>query len=226
MHGIEYLGREDIVRIWRLLAALLLVLVAAACGGDTGGEAETEAPAEEGSETEAPAAEGTGAADAGEPVEITVWVAREQYLPTEGFLASLAETYPNITLTAELQPDDALFFQLQRMADAGEPLPDLVQLDSYYAAPSTTSTWRSTSPTRSPGGRRRSRRPSGSSPTPCLRHEGAIVGLGTTGTMDILYQRPDLLAEAGFDQPLGSSTRSSTPPGRSRKPTPSPIRSR
>ena len=215
MHGIEYLGREDIVRIWRLLAALLLVLVAAACGGDTGGEAETEAPAEEGSETEAPAeegseteapaAEGTGAADAGEPVEITMWVAREQYLPTEGFLASLAETYPNITLTAELQPDDALFFQLQRMADAGEPLPDLVQLDSYYAAPmydldlaidltDQVARWEEEEPETF----------GLVADTVFYEHEGAIVGLGTTGTMDILYQRPDLLAEAGFDQPLDS----------------------
>ena len=189
---------------WRLLAALLLLLVAAACGGDTGGEAATE---DEAATEEAPADEGTGGEEAAadEPVELTMWVAREQYLPTEGFMASLAETYPNITLTAELQPDDALFFQLQRMADAGEPLPDLVQLDSYYAAPmydlglamdltELVDRWQDEDPETFEL----------VADTVFYEHEGAIVGLGTTGTMDILYQRPDLLAEAGVEGPLDS----------------------
>lgn len=187
-----------------LLLLVVLAMIAAACGGTaattTEGSTETtSAPAT----TEAGPA--TTVAPSDEPVELTMWVSREQYLPTEFFMASLAETYPNITLTAELQPDDDLFFQLQRMADAGEPLPDLVQLDSFYAAPmldlgittdltDLVAQWEAEDP-------------DGFSKAPeslFFRHNGGIAGLATTGTGDGIYVRTDWLREAGIETPFES----------------------
>jgi ABC-type glycerol-3-phosphate transport system substrate-binding protein len=92
------------------LAALLLVL--AACGEDGG--------------TETTAA-GTTAAPDGEPVEITLWFNGETVPPDE--FASLEEEH-NIRVTYDIRGDDILTFSLQ-MRDAGEKLPDLVEIDSH-----------------------------------------------------------------------------------------------
>jgi ABC-type glycerol-3-phosphate transport system substrate-binding protein len=195
-------------RRWRKKPALLamaLALIVAACG-DSGGEATTTAAG--GGETTTTAGSEAPTTTAGpteEPVEITMWVSREQYLPTEFFLDSLAEAHPNITLNAELQPDDDLFFQLQRMADAGEPLPDLVQLDSFFALPlydvgvaldltDLMAQWE----TEDPEGFSKQ-------PSSLFFNDGdVIVGLATTGTMDGLYNRVDWLTEAGSEYPIDS----------------------
>ena len=108
-------GRQR--RMGRLFAVITVVasLALSACGSDSQESQES--------------------GDTGGPIELTVWVAREQYMPTDAFMKSWNEKYPNIKIKAELQSDDALFAQLQRMLQAKQPLPDLVQVDSFYAPP-------------------------------------------------------------------------------------------
>jgi multiple sugar transport system substrate-binding protein len=173
----------------RLLAVITLVvsLGLSACGGGGGG-GETQDTAE---------ADG--------PIELTMWVAREQYLPTEQFMASWKEKHPNITIKAELQSDDALFTQLQRMMQAKQPLPDLVQLDSFYAPPMVENgiaidmtpyidRWRDEDAAllekQAPG--------------MFYKLDDKVVGMITTGTMDVVYYRADWLKEAGMTAPFAS----------------------
>jgi ABC-type glycerol-3-phosphate transport system substrate-binding protein len=193
------------VRRWSTWTSLIVVLamVLAACGGTTGEETTTTAAA--GATTTAAGSEGTTttATMSDEPVDLTMWVSREQYIPSDAFWDRFHAKYPNINVTVELQPDDDLFFQLQRMADAGQPLPDLVQLDSYFAAPmydlgiaidltDLVSQWEQEDP-------------EGFAKQPeslFFGYDDAIVGLATTGTMDGLYHRADWLEEAGVGVPI------------------------
>jgi multiple sugar transport system substrate-binding protein len=168
----------------RLVAATVVAasLALTACGGDS------EEPTEPGG-----------------PIELTVWVAREQYMPTDAFMSSFKAKYPNITLKAELQSDDALFAQMQRMLQAKQPLPDLVQVDSFYAAPMFESgvardmtdlieRWKQEDAALL------------DKQAPAMQYKlgDKVIGLGTTGTMDVLYYRADWLKEAGFTVPFKS----------------------
>jgi len=98
----------------RLIALMaVLVLIVAACSDDgssdtTGGTGDTTAPD-------------------GEPVEITLWFNGETVPPDE--FASL-EAEHNIRVNYDIRGDDILTFSLQ-MRDAGETLPDLVEIDSH-----------------------------------------------------------------------------------------------
>ena len=104
--------------------------------------------------------------------------------------------YPNIKLKAELQADDSLFTQLQRMMQAKQPLPDLVQLDSFYAPPMVENgiaidmtpyidRWKNEDAAllekQAPG--------------MFYKIDDKVVGLITTGTMDVVYYRADWLKE-------------------------------
>ncbi|BCB91332.1 ABC transporter substrate-binding protein [Phytohabitans suffuscus] len=171
-------------RLRRVLAAATAAAVSlalAACGGDSGSD------------------------EPGGPVELTVWVAREQYMPTQQWTDSFKAKYPNITVKAELQADDALFAQMQRMLQARQPLPDLVQVDSFWAAPMfdtgiaqdmtpLVDRWKQEAPDLF----------AKQADAMFYRYQDKVVGLGTTGTADVLYYRADWLKEAGFTPPLKS----------------------
>ena len=178
-HTSRWTGRTRVVVAVATMSAITL----AACGDD-----EPE--------------ENNDAAEGG-PVDLTMWVAREQYIPPDSFFDSLEEAYPDINLTVELQPDDALFFQMQRMKQAGEALPDLVQVDSFFAAPmyelglaidltDVVEQWQEEDP---------ELYDLQADPV-FFEHDDAIVGLATTGSMDVLYVRSDWLTEAGVEVPI------------------------
>lgn len=90
-------------RLAALTAVLALVLTACGDGSDEG-------------------------ADAGDVDELTVWFAREYYVPAD---LSAFEEETGISVSVDVQPDDDLFQQLIRMADAGQQLPDIVHLDGF-----------------------------------------------------------------------------------------------
>ena len=111
--------REAALTRTRLLALLaVFALVLAACGGGGGEEAESEAPS--GGDTGSESAGGEG-----EPVTITAWFNGET-VPSDEF-AALEEQ--GITVEFDIRGDTILTDML-RMRDAGEQLPDLVEIDS------------------------------------------------------------------------------------------------
>jgi ABC-type glycerol-3-phosphate transport system substrate-binding protein len=73
------------------------------------------------------ASEGT---DSGGKVELLVWASREQYIPPDKFQAFMKEN-PNITVKFDVQDGDGILQQLQRMRAANQPLPDIIQDDSF-----------------------------------------------------------------------------------------------
>jgi ABC-type glycerol-3-phosphate transport system substrate-binding protein len=87
-----------------LLAALVLIL--AACDGGDGDETDT--------------------ADEGGPVEVTVWFNGET-VPSDEF-APLEEEH-NLVVNFDIRGDE-IFSDMLRLRDAGEQLPDLVEIDS------------------------------------------------------------------------------------------------
>lgn len=97
------------------MAALILVL--AACGGDGEGATTT---AGDGATTTA----GSGEA---EPVVVTAWFNGES-VPADEF-AMLEEEF-NVIVEWDIR-GDAILTDLLRMRDAGEPLPDMVEIDSH-----------------------------------------------------------------------------------------------
>ncbi len=194
----------------RLAFVLALTLLAAACGGDSGtDDPSEEAPAatedaaessEEGATTE------EAAAPSGEATTVSLWVNREQYLPTPGFYEALGEEHPEITVEAELVPDDDLFFQLIRMREAGEDLPDLVQLDDFFAVAMTAAelqvplndyveAWEAEDPEGF----------AAVSPNAIFTDaEGTVVGITPVAQMDVMYTRTDWLEEGGASAPFTS----------------------
>ena len=113
----------------RLLAAMTgLLLLLAACGGDA--EDVDDGAAGDATDTTTDATtDATAAADggSGEPVEIVVWFNGET-VPSDDF-AQLEEEH-NIQVTWDIR-GDAILTDMLRMRDAGEQLPDLVEIDSH-----------------------------------------------------------------------------------------------
>ena len=173
--------------------AAALVLMLAACGGD-----DDTSAAGDGAELPTPA-DG--------PVTITVWVNREQYMPVPSFYEALEAEYPDITVEAELVPDDDLFFQLLRMQQAGEELPDVVQLDDFFAVPMLDSGLEG--PLDAVVQQWQEEDAAGFdkvSPNALFTNDedDSIVGITPVATMDVLYYRSDWLADAGVETPVTS----------------------
>lgn len=108
--------KPELLRFLSLFAVLAMVV--AACGGGDD-SAETTA----GGETDGTAAEG------GE-VELLVWASRDWYAVPDDF-ARFMEENPNISVTQDVQGNDDILQQLQRMKDAGQRMPDLVNDDGF-----------------------------------------------------------------------------------------------
>ena len=107
---------------WRARLVILLAvfaMVAAACG-DSGGDTTTVAP----STTADPGGGG------GDQVELLIWASRDYYRPPDlwqGFM----DANPNITVEVQVEPNDDILPQMQRMQDAGQRLPDVIQDDTF-----------------------------------------------------------------------------------------------
>lgn len=82
---------------------MALVLVLAGCGG--GGESQESADGK---------------------IELVVWSSRSYYVPPDEFKSFMAD-HPNITVKFDVKDSDDSLQQMQRMKDAGQKLPDVVQ---------------------------------------------------------------------------------------------------
>ena len=102
-------GQERVSRKYRLISVIAALLVVTACTGDEAGD------------TTAPAAEGGG-----EGVEVAAWFNGET-VPGDEFAALEAD---GVSVSYDIR-GDAILTDMLRMADAGEQLPDLVEIDSH-----------------------------------------------------------------------------------------------
>jgi multiple sugar transport system substrate-binding protein len=105
--------RMDVRKFLALFAVLAMVI--AACGG---GEDATD-----------DTGEGGGGGD-GDQVELLVWASRDWYAVPDDF-AAFMEANPNISVTQDVQGNDDILQQLQRMKDAGQRMPDLINDDGF-----------------------------------------------------------------------------------------------
>ncbi|HEX6300017.1 MAG TPA: extracellular solute-binding protein [Acidimicrobiia bacterium] len=191
-----------------LVLLLALALVAAACGnGDTtdttadGGDTDTT-EADGGTDT---TADDGGGDDTGD-VEILIWVTRPYYVPPADFTDFTEET--GIAVTYDVQSNDDIFQQWQLMADAGQPLPDVLGaedaflIEAYVEAGFVCShdeiaaTWQEEDPE------------SYDKLLPLAWDEtsldGTKYGLSVTANFDVLYYDPEWLEEAGVSVPFES----------------------
>ncbi len=101
---------------WTRIVALFAVLsmVVAACGGSS-------------SDTTT-ATGGTSGGD--EQIDLLIWASRDYYRPPDLWAGFMAE-HPNIKVTVQTESNDDILQQLQRMQDAGQRLPDVIQDDTF-----------------------------------------------------------------------------------------------
>lgn len=99
---------------WTRIVALFAVLsmVVAACGD---------------SSSDTTAASGGGG---DEQIELLVWASRDYYRPPD-LWAGFMEDNPNINVTVQVESNDDILQQMQRMQDAGQRLPDIIQDDTF-----------------------------------------------------------------------------------------------
>jgi ABC-type glycerol-3-phosphate transport system substrate-binding protein len=124
-------------RVRALILIAVFAMLAAACGVQAGG-GET---AEEGDDTGGTEGGGGGGAseqlasclESDEPVELLVWGSRDYYLPPDRFEA-FQEQYPHITINWDVQANDDILQQMQRMRQAGQKMPDIVHDDTFLVA--------------------------------------------------------------------------------------------
>jgi multiple sugar transport system substrate-binding protein len=191
-------------RLSKLIALLaMLALVAAACTSDsTDGTDAPDGTAAPGG-TEAP--DGTTGGD--EPIELSIIVTRDYYIPPDQFQSFMAE-YPNITVTWDVQSNDDILQQLLTRVDAGQALPDVLGAeDSFLIAsfveagliPShdeIAATWEAEDPDQY------------GLLLPLVWDETAIDGVkygaSITANFDVLYYNAEWLEEAGVTVPFES----------------------
>jgi len=112
-------------RMYALLLVLGLVMTACGTeGGDTTTTADgTDTTTGEGSDTTTGGEEPSGEA-------LQVWVTRDYYIPPDDFESFTAEH--GVEVEWNLQANDDIFQQFQRMADAGQPLPDVLGAEDAF----------------------------------------------------------------------------------------------
>jgi maltose-binding protein MalE len=178
-----------------LAIVLVLGMVMAACASE-GGDTSTTAAGDGG--TTAAGGEGGDA--------LQVWVTREYYIPPDNFESFTAET--GVEVESNLQANDDIFQQFQRMADAGQPLPDILgaedafMIEQYVAAgfieshDEIAAAWEAEDPDQY------------ATLLPLVWDETAIDGMKTamsvTANFDILYYNTPWFEEAGVTVPFDS----------------------
>jgi ABC-type glycerol-3-phosphate transport system substrate-binding protein len=173
------------VRFGSLFLAMVLVL--AAC--DSGESTDTTTG-------------GTGGEASGEPVELLVWASRDWYAPPDNYDAFNERHEGEIHVTLDVQANDDILQQLQRMQDADQPMPDLVQddtflIEAYNAAglvmpfDEQMAAWEEEDPEEF------------ANILPIAWEEnvldGQTLGSSLTANFDILYYNVPWFEEAGFD---------------------------
>ncbi len=178
-----------------LAIVLVLGMVMAACASEEG-DTSTTAAGDGG--TTAAGGEGGDA--------LQVWVTREYYIPPDNFESFTAET--GVEVESNLQANDDIFQQFQRMADAGQPLPDILgaedafMIEQYVAAgfieshDEIAAAWEAEDPDQY------------ATLLPLVWDETAIDGMKTamsvTANFDILYYNTPWFEEAGVTVPFDS----------------------
>jgi ABC-type glycerol-3-phosphate transport system substrate-binding protein len=191
----------------RLAVVLVLGMVMAACaseGGDTsttaGGDGGTTVAGGGGGEGGTTVAGGGG----GEPLQ--VWVTRDYYIPPDDFESFTADT--GVAVEWNLQANDDIFQQFQRMADAGQALPDVLGaedsflIESYVDAgfiqshDDIATAWEAEAPEQY------------GTLLPLAWDEtsldGVKYGLSVTANFDVLYYNTEWFEEAGVTVPFDS----------------------
>ena len=191
----------------RMLALLLaLTVVLAACATEDGtdttvAEDEPATTTADGGGTATTSADG-GATD----FTLNVWVTRDYYIPPDDFESFTAET--GIPVEWNLQANDDIFQQFQRMADAGQPLPDVLGAEDSFLIESYSdagfvgshdeiaANWEAEAPEQY------------ASLLPLAWDETALDGvkhgLSVTANFDVLYFNSAWLEEAGVTVPFES----------------------
>lgn len=195
-------------RVSRFLILLLaLAMVVAACGDDD--TSDTTADAGDSDTTSADEVTDTTAGDDddGEAgAELLIWVTRPYYIPPADFTDFTEET--GIAVTYDVQANDDIFQQWQLMADAGQPLPDILGaedsflIEAYVEAgficphDDIAADWQADDPEQY------------DLLLPLAWDETAIdgtkYGLSVTANFDVLYFDPEWLSEAGVTVPFES----------------------
>ncbi|MGH8872949.1 MAG: ABC transporter substrate-binding protein [Acidimicrobiia bacterium] len=189
----------------RMLAILLVLgLVTAACateGGDTtttaGGDGATTTEGDTGT---------TAGGEEPEEVTLNVWVTREYYIPPDDFESFTAEH--GVGVEWNLQANDDIFQQFQRMADANQPLPDVLGaedaflIESYVEAgfvgshDEIATNWEAEDPEQY------------ATLLPLVWDETALDGVrygaSITANFDVLYYNTEWFEEAGITVPFES----------------------
>ena len=123
---------------WRKLLVLLaaLAMLSAACGSSSSDDASdtTAGGSDSGSDSGGDSGDSgdsgdTGGGD-GEQIELLIFASRDYYRPPDlwqGFM----DDNPNINVTVQVESNDDILQQLQRMQDAGQQLPDVIQDDTF-----------------------------------------------------------------------------------------------
>lgn len=183
---------------------LVLAMIAAACGdGDTTettGDGGTEATTDGGEEPE------DGGEGAEGDVELLIWVTRPYYVPPDDFESFTEET--GISVTYDIQANDDIFQQWQVMADAGQPLPDILGNEDSFLIPQyvdagfvcshdeIAADWAAEAPEQY------------ETLLPLVWDEtardGTNYGASITANFDVLYYDPEWLADAGVSVPFES----------------------
>ena len=104
---------------------LLLAMISASCGSDDDGgsnsaKSDTSNDSDDSGDTEAVA----------EKVDLLIWASRDYYRPPD-LWQGLMDEFPNINVVVQVESNDDILQQLQRMQDAGERLPDVIQDDTF-----------------------------------------------------------------------------------------------
>jgi len=136
---------------WKALLALLigLAMVAAACGSSDESSdsassdsessdsessdsesSDSESSDGESSDGESSDSESSDSGGDGEQVELLIWASRDYYRPPDLWQGFMDEN-PNINVTVQVESNDDILQQLQRMKDAGQRMPDVIQDDTF-----------------------------------------------------------------------------------------------
>jgi multiple sugar transport system substrate-binding protein len=152
------------------------------------------------------ASSGSSGEPADAKIELTVWAGRKYYIPPDEFKSFMAE-HPNIVVKWDVKDNDDTIQQLQRMKDANQQLPDVVQdpslmVEAYNNAgliipiDEQVERWKKEDPTSYD-----KILPSAWDET---KIDGKLLGMSITANFDVLYYNSPWAKEAGVTPPINT----------------------